>query len=159
MDLCLWFWSCLKPGIRTFLILRVARWITGFFEGVWGSDLVLGRGLWFLPTSVFLCLRAAGASRSSFPTPTFFTEFGIFLRNSANLTSSCPPGLTRTGLRPCPTPRAPLLGGFGFRIWGEVLEDDLFVAWPDVLLQLCLGKCPWMVCCCHTSFNSVPSFY
>lgn len=54
----------------------------------------------------------------------------------------------------CDAWSAALVGGCG-----SVLEDDLFVVWPDVLLQLCLGKCMWMVCCCHASFNSVPSFY
>lgn len=79
-----------------------------------------------------------------------------FSQKSDLLPSSCSPGLTRPGLRTC----------LGRRCWVElgrgcvsVLEADLFGVWPDVLLQLCLGKCTWMVCCCHTSFNSVPSFY
>lgn len=160
-----WIWVCgfdqvSKQELGHFrLILRIARWDAGFSEGVWSSDPVLGRQPCAPPTSGLLSPGAAGASRSLFPTPTFFPQFGVFLRNSANfnliLSARVDPDRPAT----VSDARGAAVGWIWGRIWGEALEDDLFAVWPDVLLQLCLGKCPWMVCCCHTSFNSVPSFY
>lgn len=140
------------------LILRIATWNTGFFEGVWGSDLLLGLGavvsphLWVLVSEGCRSFTFILPNANILPRVRHFSQ--KFCSFNLILSARVDPD------RPCDRVRRP-----GRRCWVDLGQNlgrgfgRWPVVWPDVLLQLCLGKCPWMVCCCHTSFNSVPSFY